>query len=448
MQDNITCRGREIMTELALPASVDTERMVLGSFMLEEELLHVGRPALSDQDFSIEKHRLIFRRMVQIYDDGRHVDRVTVSEALRVAGELNAVDGLAYIVSLDDGLPRLPDVSSYIRILKDHALSRRIMEFADNLQRRAANQEDPQSLIDSLAKVSMEFAPPGASRGLVSAQQLIDRDGISEILAPRIKRGVAFPWPWLNNATCGMLPGELWVLAGHTSTGKSSAAIQTAVSVARSQSGSVPVFSLEMSDVSVFQRAVWQISRVNSENAKRGTLSADERKRALHAANELRDLPIYFDDSSFSVAQIHAQLRRQRTTGPIGLVVVDYLQLLRDGSRHNTRAEAVGANARALKVLAAEFECPVLLLSQFSRESAKPGKARRPELHDLKESGDIENHSNGVWFIHREDLQDQERVPVEFLLPKQRDGRRNVSGQFYFLPNIQRFDQGHPGDCK
>lgn len=119
---------------------------------------------------------------------------------------------------------------------------------------------------------------------------------------------------------------------------------------------------------------------------------------------------------------------------------MDYLQLPRDGGRHNTRAEAVGANARMLKLLACEFECPVLLLSQFSRESAKPGKARRPELTDRKESGDIEAHANGVWSIHRESPENQERIPVEFLLPKQRDGRRNVMGQFWFQPNIQRFD--------
>jgi replicative DNA helicase len=240
-----------------------------------------------------------------------------------------------------------------------------------------------------------------------------------------------------------MLPGELWVLAGHTSTGKSSAAIQAAVSIARAQPKTVAVFSLEMGDVSVFQRAVWQLSRVNSERAKRGQLTQEERKRAADAVNVLYDLPLHFDDNSYSVMEIHAQLRRQRARGPLGLIVVDYLQLLRDGGRHSTRAEAVGANARRLKLMGGEFECPVLLLSQFNRDSAKskPNETLRPpELYDLKESGDIENHANGVWFIHRPSPLDADQVSVEFMLPKQRDGRRNISHGYWFFPNHQRFD--------
>ncbi len=126
------------------------------------------------------------------------------------------------------------------------------------------------------------------------------------------------------------------------------------------------------------------------------------------------------------------------------LVVVDYLQLLRDGGRHNTRAEAVGANARTLKLLAGEFECPVLVLSQFNRDSAKtkPNETpRRPELYDLKESGDIENHANGVWFIYRPNQRDAGRVSVEFLLPKQREGPRNIGHEYWFFPRYQCFDE-------
>jgi len=143
-----------------------------------------------------------------------------------------------------------------------------------------------------------------------------------------------------------MLAGELWVLAAHTSAGKTSAAIQTAVSVARAQPKAVVLFSLEMGDVSVFQRAVWQLSRVDSERAKSGRLTAEERKRAGDAVNTLYELPLNFDDHSFSVMEIHATLRRLRTRGPMGLIVVDYLQLLRDGGRHNTRAEAVDRPGR------------------------------------------------------------------------------------------------------
>jgi replicative DNA helicase len=425
-----------------LPVNVDVERLVLGLLMLDGALLLQVRSVLSPDDFSLEINKRVWHRMTELYDCGRHVDRVTVTTAMRDAGELGS-DGFTYLVGLGEGLPLLTDLSAYVRILKDDAARRRIIVVADNLMQRASRREAPQAILDSMENLALEIAPAETGKGLESARQLVERVGISEILSPRVKRGVPFPWAWMNSATCGMLPGELWVLAGHTSTGKSSAAIQAAVSIARTQAKMVSVFTLEMPSVTVFLRAVWQLSRVNSERAKRGQLTPEERKRANDAANLLYGLPLSFDDSSYSAMEIHAQLRRQRSRGPLGLIVIDYLQLLRDGGRHSTRAEAVGANARMLKLMAGEFECPVLLLSQFSRESAKtkPNESPRPpELYDLKESGDIENHANGVWFIHRPSPLDSDQVSVEFMLPKQRDGRRNISHEYWFYPNHQRFE--------
>jgi replicative DNA helicase len=420
-----------------LPTNVEVEKLVLGSILLDETHLHDCRLVLSGDDFSLDKNRRIWKQTVDLYDGGKHVDRVTVSQALHEAGELHAVE-LSYLAGLEDGLPRLPDLASYIGILKDEAARRRIMFAGQQMIQRAANRDKPQEILDSMSGFAVDMAVSGNRKGPVSCKELIERVGISEILAPRIARGVQFPWRWMNDSTCGMLPSELWVLAAHTSAGKTSAAIQTAVDISRHQTKSVVFFSLEMADVSVFQRAVWQMSRVDSGNAKRNRLTQDERAAVNQAVNVLQGLNLYWDDSSYSITEIHANLRRIRSRGPIGLVVVDYLQLLRDSGRHGTRAEAVGANARALKILAGEFECPVLLLNQFNRESAKD--KRRPELYDLKESGDIENHANGVWFLYRPDDTDSDQISVEFMLPKQRDGRRNIRQEFWYMPKCQRFD--------
>lgn len=437
------------MIAQGLPIDVGVECLVLGCALMDPELMHQVRPVLTLEQLGLEKHRRIYRAAAKLYDAGLHVDKITVATALKDDGELEAVGGLSYLCEMTDGLPLVPDLSSYMAILRDDAARRQIMAFADSLMRRAADREPPQELLNSLVNLAIDSAPAEPKKGLVSASQLVERVGIDAILAPRITRGVAFPWEWLSNVTCGMLPGDLWILAAHTSAGKTSAAIQTAVGVARAQSKPVAFFSLEMGDVSIFQRAVWQLSRVDSERAKRGKLSPEERVRATAAVNTLRDLPLYFDDGSLSVMEIHARLRRLRSRGPIGLIVVDYLQLLRDGGRHNTRAEAVGTNARMLKLLASEFECPVLVLSQFNRDSAKSKgneSPRRPELHDLKESGDIENHANGVWFIHRPSAVDADQISVEFILPKQRDGRRNVLREFWFFPKYQRFDGKEDAD--
>jgi replicative DNA helicase len=439
------------MSEILLPTNTDVERLVLGSIMLDNESLHVVRPVLISDDFALQKHKTIWRHITGLYDAGQTVDRVTVATALKDAGELDSVDGLSYLVTLDDGLPHMPSLDAYVRILKDEAFRRRILVFGDNIMRRAANHEKPQEILDSIGNFTGEIVPTDSGRGLESARELVERVGVTEILSPRIARGISFPWEWMTKSTCGMLPSELWVLAAGTGNGKTSAAIQTAVHVTRAARGkTAAIFSMEMGNVSVFQRAVWQLARVDSARAKLGLLNAEERKRTAEALATLIDLPLYFDEGSFSVMKIHARLRQLRTRGPLGLIVVDYLQLLENGGRHNTRAEAVGANARALKLMASEFQCPVLLLSQFNRESAKAKSKesnesketlpRRPELYDLKESGDIENHANGVWFIHPLSSVDADQMPVEFILAKQRDGPRNVRRKFWFWSKYQRFD--------
>jgi replicative DNA helicase len=229
-------------------------------------------------------------------------------------------------------------------------------------------------------------------------------------------------------------------LAGHTSTGKTSAMLQHAVAAARRGIG-VAIFSLEVGKESLFQKACYQLSRVDSERAKKGNLDGRELECVRKTAQELYRLPLYFDTQSTTVMAIHAAVRRRRLKGPVDHVIVDYLQLLGNSGRHDRRSEAVGANAWGLKMLATDFQVPVLLLSQFSRESNKPGQQREPHLSDLKESGDIENHANGVWFIHRESMDDAEQIPVRFLLPKQRDGRRNVYCPYVFHPRFQSFSE-------
>jgi replicative DNA helicase len=203
----------------------------------------------------------------------------------------------------------------------------------------------------------------------------------------------------------------------------------------------VAIFSLEVGKLSLFQKAAYQLAQVDSEKAKQGIALGYEEMQALRrATNELHEMLLYFDTTSTTVTAIHSAVRRRRVKGRVDHVIVDYLQLLGNSGRHDNRAQAVGANAWALKMLATDFQIPVLLLSQFSRPG-KEGKPRRPELSDLKESGDIENHANGVWFLHRDAQEDSDQVSVDFMLPKQRDGRRNIASPMWFFPRFQRFEE-------
>jgi replicative DNA helicase len=420
-----------------LPANVDAERFVLGSILLDEALLHVVRPLVSADEFSLEKHRRIWRRACDLYDGGGHVDRITLANELMKFGELEACDGLTYLVSLDNGLPQLPNVDSYVQIVKDKAMLRQIIAATEHLQSRCiAQEESPQQILNGLGNTLIELAPQEVGRGLQSLKELVDEKGIGTLLAPRQAHGIEMPWRWLDYATCGMQSEQLWYLAGYTSTGKTSAALQVGVHAARKGTG-VALFSLEMGKISLFQRAVYQIARVDSERAKRNALNPEERERAREAANLLYSLPIYFDDSMAStVPAIHAAIRRQRLRAPIGLVIVDYLQLLGSMGRNENRAQAVGANSRALKMAAREFQCPFLVLSQFKR----PQEERKPTLNDFKESGDIENDADVAWFIYRPPTQEQDQVPVSFILAKQREGPRDIEENFWFFPKFQRFD--------
>jgi replicative DNA helicase len=372
--------------EKGLPENLEFERLVLGSAMLDQELIHAMRPVLEVEDFSLEKHRRIWKRVCGLYDSGRAVDRTTVYAELLKFGEAASCDGLSYLVSLDDGLPRLPNVDAYVQGVKDKALLRNVFFACQHLQNRCMEGiETPQQILDGAAQTIMQLSPQQVGCGLRSAAEIIDAVGLSAILRSRRESGLLFPWPWMNYRTGGMLPAELWVLAGYTSSGKTSAMLQHAVTAARRGLG-VAIFSLEVGAEALLKKAIHQFGRIDSESANRGTLDAEQKSAENSAATEIHDMPLYLDTQSTTTMAIHAALRRLRLKHRVDHVIVDYLQLLGNSGKYDNRAQAVGANAWALKMLATEFKIPVLLLSQFARQQGnKSGQTREPELSDLKE---------------------------------------------------------------
>jgi replicative DNA helicase len=428
------------MLDLILPTAVDDERFVLGSALTQDSVMHDMRPVLEIEDFAIEKHRVVWQTACRVYDSGEGVDYIQAFHGMSDA-ERASVGGVSGICTLIDGIPQNHHLGDYVKRLKEKSALRRLMLGLHSIIQRASLGDSSSDLAEQLSTVATGVVPKVRTCGLQSAAELVDEVGISKLLTPRRDRGLLLPWSWMNWRTNGLLPAELWVLAGHTSTGKTSAMLQHAVHAARKGTGTA-IFSLEVGKGDLFQKAVCQIARVDSEIVNSGDpLDPDQRDALRYAANELIDLPIYFDTTAATTTAIHAAVRKRASKDKIGHVIVDYLQLLGNSGRSDNRAQAVGANAWAIKMLATDFQIPVLLLSQLTRESNKPGKQRRPELSDLKESGDIENHANGVWFIHRESQEDADAVPVDFILAKQRSGRRNVYTSLYFLSKYQRFEE-------
>lgn len=423
-----------------LPADLFAEQLILGAVVLDGEAMHNLRGLVEVEDFTHPMRRSVWRTMVDLYDRGTPLEIGTIFAALERNNE--HAGAISFMQSQTEGVPLLPNLDYHIGKLRNAATLRRMMgEFDLAIQRCASGIETAQQIMESVSQQLLTVSPQIQNSGLQSVGEIMDEVGLQNLLRPRRERGLPFPWPWMNHSTSGMLPSELWVLAGNTSAGKTSAMLQLCVALARAGKGT-GIFSLEVARESLSQKAIYQLARVDSERAKRGQLGPEERAQVHRAAEELHELPLYIDTQCTTVPAIHAAIRRRRLKSPVDVVAVDYLQLLGNTGRVDNRAQAVGANAWALKMLATEFQVPVLMLSQFSRQSTKAGTVQpRPELSWLKESGDIENHANGVWFIHRESMEDSDLVSVEFMLPKQRDGRRNIGHQYQFYPQYQRFEE-------
>lgn len=425
------------MTLLRLPANLDAERYCLGSVLLDGDQMHGLRQSISADDFSLEANRRIWTAMCEFYDAGGSVDRVTVANALQQTRQLESVGGVTYLCSLDDGLPDIADLSGYVRILKDKAILRRVIRTCVELSNRAQSDTEPvQQILDAAQRFSMELVPADGNKDPISIGDFLAGKSLDDVLGLCRSHGVELPWPALEHYLCGLQSGQLIVLAGHTSTGKTSFALQVSAHVAK-QGRAVIFFSREMEKQRLFRRMVNQVAVIDADKLRHGALDSEDRARQATAARWLNDAPIYMDEKSATIPAIHAGVRRIKMQAKIGLVVVDYLQRLVSVGRFGSRAQEVGAMSREMKQMAGELSVPVLLLSQFSR----PKEDRDPELHDLKESGDIENDADVALLICPErKCQTPQYHPVKIRIAKQREGPRNVDIPLIWRPNCQRFE--------
>lgn len=427
-----------------LPCNLDAERFVLGTMLLDEGAVHESRAVLVPEDFQLERHQIIWRAMCSLYDAGAAIDRVTVANSLMTGGGLEQVGGLSYLVSLDEGLPKIHNLDSYIQIVKDKSALRQIIRITADLQDRAyCGREGAQAIINDLSAVTLSDHLDGGTKGPVSAKEIITAHGLDALFAPRRNTGIPLPWSELDRILCGFQPGQMIILAAYTSRGKTSLALQVAAHTARHGHG-VVYFGLEMSNEQNFVRMCCQLARVDSDRLRHGVCTADERGRLARAAAELAECPLWFKPFHATLPGIHADVRSVSVKHPVGLVVVDHLQLLSGTGRHESRSKEVGAYSRGLKLAAGDFGCPFLVLSQLRRPDPGPsGKVPRPSLHMLKESGDIENDADAVLLIcDSEDRQrmDERTLPVEVEIAKQREGVRDVSAAMWFYTAFQRFE--------
>ncbi len=440
----------DIALEKGLPVNLDAERYVLGAILMDDALYIQVAGSLESDDFSLEKHRRIFLRMGELYERSERIDRVTVANELMKQNQLESVDGITYLVSLDEGLPALANLDSYIRIVKDKAILRRIIFTSQKLiDRCLMGEEEPDEILASAEEGLLRLGDSRTQDTLVNPHQILEafEGGINAFLDPskRIK-GLSTGLLKLDDMTGGLHEGELIILAARPSMGKTALALNIAQHVAMNpqQKQTVALFSLEMSRESLLTRMVCASGRVDQQKFRASYLNQDERRRLAKATSDIVQAPLYIDDTAGAhLMDIHAKLRRLKGEQDLALVVIDYLQLMSGRGRYENRNQEISTISRGLKLLAKELKVPMLVLSQLNRApETRPGD-HRPQLSDLRESGSIEQDADLVAFIFREEVykpnDESLRGLAELLVAKQRNGPTGKVN-LVFLKEFTKFE--------
>lgn len=360
----------DIAFDRGLPANLDAERYVLGSILLDPSAYISVAGAVSTEDFSLEANRRIFTRMGEIYERGEKIDRITVANELMRQGQLESVGGLAYLVSLDDGLPQYYNLDSYVRILREKSTLRRLIFHAQAvIDRCFLGQEEAGDILAGAEEGLMSLGQARQRTSMANPAQIIEdfEGGINTFLDPskRIK-GISTGFLKLDEMTGGMHEGELIILAARPAMGKTALALNIAQHVATNPKNPQPVavFSLEMSKESLLTRLICAGGRVDQQKFRAGYLNGDERRRLAMSAQQMVESQLFIDDlPGVNLMDMHATLRRMKAEHGLGLVVVDYLQLMSSRGRFDSRTQEVSALSRGLKLLAKELRVPFLVLS-------------------------------------------------------------------------------------
>jgi replicative DNA helicase len=416
-----------------LPTNIEAERAILGAILLDNSAFNEAAAHLKVGDFSLDSHRRIYARMVDLAESSRPVDMITLVEELERHKDLQPVGDVGYVSGLLDGVPDRTSIAHYIKIVREKALLRGLIYTATSAIARAAEQSQPAEMIlDEAESAIFQLSEQRIGRGFFRVEEIVNSSfGSVDALLQRGQRisGLATHYEKLDDLTSGLQPSDLIVLAGRPSMGKTAFAMNVAENAAIDDKKTVAVFSLEMAKEALLVRMLCSRARVNSHRMRTGTLWREDMPKVLVAMEELVKAPLYIDDTpSISLSEMRAKARRlQQSTGRLDLVIVDYLQLMSPGARrYENRTQEVSAVSRGLKSLAKELQCPVIALSQLSRATETRGGDHRPQLADLRDSGSIEQDADLVMFVFREEVYKPDMPELsgvaDIIIAKQRNG--------------------------
>lgn len=435
----------------SLPANVEAERSILGAILLDNFSYNQAAEHLHSEDFSLDAHRRIYARMVELAESSRPIDLITLCEELDRTKELESIGDVGYISSLLDGVPDRPSIEHYVKIVRDKAMLRGLIHAANAAISRAADQSDPaEDILSDTEAAIFQLSEQRIGRGFMGVQEIIkEKFGSIDALLQRGQRitGIATHYPDLDEMTSGLQRSDLIIIAARPSMGKTAFAMNIAENAAINDQKKVAVFSLEMSSEALLQRMLCSAARVDSHKFRTGSLWQDDTRKIAQALEKLTHAPIFIDDTpGISLSEMRAKARRlQQSQGGLDIVIVDYLQLMSAGGRrYENRTQEVSAISRGLKALAKELKVPVIALSQLSRAPESRGSGdHRPQLADLRESGSIEQDADLVAFIFREEVYKPDEPELdgvaELIIRKQRNGPTGTV-RLAFLKASTRFE--------
>ncbi len=439
----------------ALPHSEESERAVLAGVMLDQALLPTISGRLKPEDFYGERHQILYRVMLELQEEQVGIDLRTVQAKLEQQALFEKAGGISYLANLDLDLPDLGRLDSYVEIVKERSVRRRLIEASGKIIRDCLDGGvEAAAALGRAEQAILSLGEEAVQRGFVvlshvlhtTLEELEERPGSTLI-------GIPTGFTDLDRITHGLNKGNLIIIAGRPGKGKTSIALNMAQHVAIREKRTVGVFSLEMSQQELALRILCSEADVSFSRLRSGTLSHQQWTRVHSVVRATADVPLYIDDSpNPTLLEIASKARRLKAEKGLALVILDYLQLMQAGGKYENRNLEIAAISRGLKQLAKELELPVIALSQLSRAPERRGSDHRPQLSDLRESGSIEQDADMVAFVYRDEVYNQDdpdkKGLAELIIAKHRNGETGTVelvflGETTSFRNLDRHGHDH-----
>ena len=443
------------------PHSIEAEQSVLGGLLLDNAAWDKIADHLRGDDFYRHDHHLIYQAIARLIDQGRPADVITVFDALTSSGKIDEVGGLVYINVLAQNTPSAANIRRYAEIVRGRSVMRRLVTVSDEIAESAfsPNGRETDQILDEAESKIFAIAEEGArgSQGFVELQPLLAKvvERIDELYHrdnPSDITGVPTGFADLDGKTSGLQPGDLIIVAGRPSMGKTAFSLNIGEHVAIDQGLPVAVFSMEMGGSQLAMRMLGSVGRLDQHKVRTGQLGDDDWPRLTSAIAKMQDAQLFIDETpALNSLELRSRARRlAKQCGKLGLIIIDYIQLMSASSSGENRATEISEISRSLKALAKELQCPVIALSQLNRSlEQRPNK--RPVMSDLRESGAIEQDADVILFIYRDEVYNPDspdKGTAEIIIGKQRNGpigsvQLAFHGQFTKFDNLARGEHGH-----